>query len=129
MMDRVEALIEARKLIDEHMQPILESLKDKSIPLEERWAAYSELVKNDILTEIETYGDGFVDVLGDNITLHDDFYIELHQMSRYTTMYQSVAEAQGDCAWEEKLFSVQKNLPEWQEQVLASGRAGFINDW
>src|SRR5687768_13808333 len=123
----VAALVAAHKVIQAQMTPVLESLKDTSIPLEDRWLAYTELCANDILTSVEGYGDGFIDTLDVNLTLFDDFYIERYQTGRYVSMYEQMIEAASE--WERGLIKARENLPAWQERVLASGQAGFIHDW
>lgn len=123
----VEKLIEARKLVNEGLAPMLEDLKNTSIPLDERWGAYTQLVKNDILTSDAIYGDGFIDTLGSNVTLYDDFYVERHQTEKYIDMYDRIMEASTE--WEKNLIAMKPNLPEWQEEVLASGNASFTHDW
>ena len=124
---QVAELVAARNLVNKGLAPILEQLKDQSIPLEDRWAAYTALVENDVLVQDDGYGDGFIDELGNNLTLFDDFYMERHESRTFIEMYDIVMEAEGD--YQAALVEAKNNLPQWQEKVLASGYASFTYDW
>lgn len=124
----VQELVKAFETVGGGLLPIVEQLKDTTIPLETRWQAYKTLVDKDILVNNETYGHGFLDELGDNLTLYDDFYIERHQTSNFTEMYDHLMEADG--SYQERLVAARDaNLAKWQEAVLASGYSSFTYDW
>lgn len=125
---RAQKFVEARKMLNEGVQPLLNSLKTTDLPLEDRWASFTTLVKGDVLTEIESYGDGFIEELDTNMTLYDDFNCERHETMLYTDMYERIMEADGD--YQKKLVAAREtNLDAWRERVLACGKAGFTNDW
>tara|TARA_Y100001001_G_scaffold164642_1_gene197769 strand:- start:2459 stop:2851 length:393 start_codon:yes stop_codon:yes gene_type:complete len=120
--------VEARKMLDEEVEPLLNSLKTPDLPLVDRWAAYTTLVEGNVLTNIESYGDGFVETLGRNLTLYDDFHCERHETMLYTDMYQHILEADGD--YQQDLVAARETACDaWREKVLASGTAGFKHDW
>lgn len=118
---RVEVL--SQKLA-EAKGAIAPMLKDQTIPLDERWTAFQRLMTLAPL-KVQSYGDGFVDWLGDNLTLYDDFYIERHE----TVMYVDFLERITDEYFSEKRPISPENIAEWKEQVLQSGYGGFKFDW
>jgi hypothetical protein len=115
----VRNLTSLRDAMNHGLEVILELLTLKHIPLEARWETYERLVSKDILTKIDLYHDGFVEVLNPNFTLYDHFYVERHSTQLYTVMYDQICDKELDNEIVEK----------WQELVLASGHAGFIYDW
>jgi hypothetical protein len=125
--ENVAALVEARTLLNQGLTIIQPQLVDQSIPLEERWAAYCTLVKQNILVNEESYGDGHIDMLGDNMTMYDDFNVERRETLTYPDMYERIMEA--DEQFEERLVKAQYNIIPWQEKILASGYSGFCHDW
>lgn len=126
--EQVAALIETRKLIETGVEPILTALKDKDLSLEKRWETYTLLVKNKLLIREQIYGDGFIDTLGDNMTLYDDFHMERHETRSFIDMYEHIMEADGE--WQKSLVEAREaNLANWQETVLASGYSEFTFDW
>jgi hypothetical protein len=128
LTDTVSRLIEAVETAKNGLAPILEQLKDPSIPLDERWKAYTDLVKAGVLDNNEIYGDGFVDTLGENLTLYDDFYVERHETRDFIDMYDHIMESDGD--YQKELVAAREtNLAAWQEEVLASGYSSFTYDW
>lgn len=127
--NRVEGLIEARRLTLEGLAPIMEMLKDREIPLDERWAAYTQLVNNHILINIEPYGDGYLDNLGPNFTLYDDFNADRYQDVTYTEMYDVIMDSDETYKQEFHALKDSNVLKEWQEQVLELGFSGFTYDW
>lgn len=115
-------------------KPSLESMllafKNKEIPLDTRWEAYTILVKGEVLTDGDGYGDGFIDTLkdpdGSEYTLYDDFYMERHETKTYPNMLESFMEWN---TFDEKKKPTPESVIEWKEMVLASGNANFTNDW
>lgn len=125
-MINVAPILAARVTMLDALPPLLVQLKDTSLPLDERWDAYTQLVNNDILVREMTYGDGFLDVLDKNGSMYDDFNTDRGQTLTFPDMYQMVMD--GD-EWNESLVAMQPNLPAWQEKVLASGYSSFTYDW
>lgn len=126
--ERVQKLVEARKMLNEAVVPLIEELKDTKIPLNERWEAYTKLVENGAHTRSETYGDGFIGTLDRNMTLYDDFHVDRYQTERFIDMYDHIMEADG--SYQQDLVKAREtNLEAWQEKVLASGFASFTYDW
>lgn len=122
----VTDLINARKLLNMGLTPVMDKLKDQTIDLADRWIAYTKLVENNIL-EDDIYGDGYIDILG-NLTLYDNFHVDRHQTMSFPDMYEHIMEADGE--YQKELVEARdKNLSQWQEKVLASGYASFTYDW
>jgi hypothetical protein len=126
-MINVAPLVEARTLLNKGVDQILVQLKDTSLPLDERWDAYRALCDNNILVKNEGYGDGFLDTLGEELTMYDHFNVDKYQTMEFVDMYDKVMEA--DDKWHKDLVAVQPNIPAWQEKVLASGYSSFTYDW
>lgn len=117
--------------INGYMDNIKTGLADTSIDLDSRWYFYDLLVKAGVLREIETYGDGFIETLNENMTLYDDLSYERHETVKYLEMYERIQDNSGDeDAWNERWKSItQETIDAWREQVLASGFSGFCYDW
>jgi hypothetical protein len=124
LKDTVATLIENKAAFDKWCTPTLAQLKDKNIPLDERWEAYGQLCKAKIITKIAPYGDGFVDTLYAGGCCYDDLHIEKYQTSDYFEMAEDNFEGWGDTP-----TPTPKRIAKWKEEVLASGDAGFTYDW
>lgn len=120
----VDSLVSDYNDLQRRVDDFKSVLKNKSIPLDERWDSFTKLVESGVLNDIENYGDGFVDTLklgsGGELTPYDDFYIERHETSLYTDLFEKIDEDP-----EIDLDSVVK----WKEEVLSKGSAGFVYDW
>ena len=129
LLQRVDKLLEARRLILSGLEPMLEDLKNKDIPLSNRWSAYTLLVANHIITREQSYGDGYLDDLGGDLTQYDHFNNGRHNTVRFIDMYDRIVDA--DPRWQSDLSQLQgtDNFVAWQERVLASGYASFTYDW
>jgi hypothetical protein len=95
-------------------------LADKNISLEERWQAFEAVAQ--FLPE-ESYGDGNIDALDDNLTMYDDFYIDRRETTTYPEMYVRILELAEDREYE------QEQIDAWREVVLANGYGSFTYDW
>ena len=95
-----------------------EMLTDKSIPLDERWELYEQMVKHHVITSDEGYGDGFIETLTPGGTLYDDYYMDRHVSMTYPDMLERAEDT-----------NKAHNVEEWKEKVLAAGDASFTNDW
>jgi hypothetical protein len=125
--EAVSAVLEAQRLAQEKLPALLAALKDTSRPLAERWTAYTALVNSHVSAYNKTYGDGFVSVLGENVTLYDSFHLERYTTTTFVEMYQQIIEA--DESSPELVAARETNLEAWQEAVLASGYSSFTYDW
>lgn len=117
---KIEGIIVLQQMVDKNVKEVLTSLKDKSIPLDDRWKAFIEMGEK-VKMPIETYGDGFVEILHKNLTMYDDFYIERHQTVKYVDLYEQIEELDTEIP--------EENIAKWKEAVLQSGYGGFIHDW
>jgi len=125
---RLAPLLAAHALIQTEMQPLLQSLKDTSIPLDERWDAYTQLVEKNILINEQNYGDGFLaEAFGyNNVSLYDDFNMDRHETRTFPDMWSHMNEDYNempDC------YKDDAKRDAWRERVLASGFSGFEYDW
>lgn len=109
---------------------LLLMLKDKSLPLEERWTAYKIACDGGVISRFDSYGDGFLSLIkndkGRPCTPYDDFYIERYQSMMYAEFMEEYFLDDLEEGEEEGL---PEGLSDWQEAVLASGTKGFTYDW
>lgn len=99
-------------------------LKDKSIPLEERWNLFTG------------YGIHLLDETcdcpylnwdnGEEIFIYDDFYINRHQSVWYTYLVDCIIEYTEDNP--EYNYS-EDRLNKLKEQILSNGYSSFLYDW
>lgn len=118
----LEAIKAAKISLDLLVGQAVIGLTDQAIPLDERWETYRNLVKGDMLVNDNSYGDGFVDDLGDKMSIRDDFYVERHETKSFISMYECISDGEVDNVDMEK-------VPAWREKVLASGYSSFTFDW
>lgn len=120
-----QTLLNARQEIEEKTGPVLDALKDKSIPLDDRWEVYTKLVEANVLVKDASYGDGYLEDLDYNhMSLYDDFYTDRGASLRFIDMYERMTENPEDFTEQARA-----NLPKWQERVLESGYSSFTYDW
>lgn len=117
----IDLMIESKKNTDTILAGAIDALKNTDIPLTERWAAYTELVEKNIYNKNQLYGDGFIDDLGEGLTLYDEFYVERRETVKYVDMYERIMEDEDNYE--------QENISAWQEKVLQSGYTSFTYDW
>lgn len=118
--DRLEKLIDMKKTVDEGLPEFLTIITDETLALETRWEIYSTLCKFKILVNDEIYGDGHIDVLGNNLTVYDNFYIERHETFDYVDLLERIEQSDS---------LPKENLREWKEAVLQGGYSSFTYDW
>jgi hypothetical protein len=126
MLEKISALIAAQAFLRENLPELHGWLKDTSVPLEDRWQGYTSLVESRLLDNESGCGDGYINVLGPNLTLYDDFNIDRHQSTTFPEMYETITDADDEFGGDGYDAA---NIPKWQETVLASGYSGFTYDW
>ena len=117
------------------LSEVLASLKDKSIPVEDRWEAYTILVNGALITKMQSYGNGFTDVLrkpncdkpGRHYSPYDDFGFERHETREFSFVLELIQDRLEDEDFEN--VPTAESIIAWKESVLASGCAGFTYDW
>jgi len=112
------------------LESMLIAFKNPSIPLEERWEAYTILVEGKVLTNVYNSGDGFIDklvsVTNSDYTMYDDFSVERYETISFTDMYDRLINMED---WNEDSIPTQVSLDAWRETVLSSGYAAVKHDW
>lgn len=108
---------------------VIEALKDTSIPLDERWKAFTKLVEAHILVNEESYGDGELRLLGDNFTMYDDFNTDRGQSMTYPEMYDIFIGWGTEDDWSGNEALAPEVIEAWQEHVLERGFSSFTHDW
>ena len=123
----IDAILSAHVLVQTQLPALLESLKDTSIPLDERWDAYTQLVDKSILVNEAGAGDGFLShVFGhSNVSLYDDFYMDRHETRTMPEIWDRITEEDADL----DNYADPILRDQWRERVLASGLSGFCHDW
>ena len=126
--ETVESVLNAKRDLDAFSKSAIDSLKDKTILLADRWEAYTQLVKANVFVHKDVCGDGFIETLDDNATLYDDFNVDRYCTATFVSMYERMMTA--DPKWDEQVCEYRdRNLEIWQEQVLQSGYTSFTYDW
>ncbi len=125
LMELTDEALQAAEELERAEKNVLPHLKDVTIPLDLRWAAYKTLVKSKAINDTKSYGDGYADLLRDDLNLFEDLGYERRQTVTYINLLSTV---------EDRLkYKPQLTTPEritvWKEAVLASGYAGFEYDW
>ena len=131
--DKLNSLIMAKEAIDSNLKTFMAALTDTSIPLDDRWNAFKILCRKDILTDVESYGDGNVSLLRfdrgkrSEVELYDDFYYERHQTVDYVDMAERIEEGFGYGDNERGITP--ESFAKWKEAALKSKHRGFVYDW
>ena len=123
---RLEIVKAIKGDLDNALDMLIDELKNKDLDLDERWAAYVDLVNDSVITKTELYGDGYIDTLGD-FTLYDDFYVERHETETFINILERLQDKMADEDDDE--LTTPEKIIEWKEKVLASGYASFEHDW
>lgn len=107
-------------------------LKNKDIPLEERWKVYCSVER--YLPLHDYYGTDVVNEFLKDISFYDDLYTERHTTVYYTYLLERLGDDLGEdedneeCEYPTKLrFDI--NTADIKEAILQSGQGGFVYDW
>lgn len=118
---------QVQAIVKPDITSILESLKDKSIWIEERWYAYTLLVTGNLLVSVESYGDGFIELLVADESepyeygVYDDFEIDRGQIATYVDVFRKIQNL--------TVIPTSESVIAWKEKVLSTGRSAFKHDW
>lgn len=104
------ALYEPNKILTE----IKSKLKDKSIPLEERWECY---LKVEEYLEIDNFYISIPDMDGEEITYYDHLYCDKYATKQCSIIVENLEDYSEEAV---------NNL---KEHLLQTGYGGCINDW
>lgn len=124
----LDEILKAHATIQKHMQLLLATLTDLTVPLDDRWATYTALVENHILVREKSCGDGFLgEIFGHSaVSLYDDFNLDRNQTSTFPEIW----DAMNDEFFEARgVYDDGEKRNAWRERVLASGFSGFEYDW
>jgi hypothetical protein len=101
-------------------------IKDKSIPLQERWDLFKFACENNLFVNIScwVYHSKLLERTN-NFTWYDYFDYE-----RYQTIYfTQVVDHRATSLTLGQLLKSQEEINELKEEILASGYSGFVYDW
>lgn len=118
-----------KKIIADGVENCLVLMRDKSIPLEERWSLFEQVAE---FLPISSWGsDTAWKKLGiDTYSEYDDFNTDRGRTVKLVDRYEMLQEMLGDYEeYDESLWYTPEQLNTWREQVLQDGRQGFIYDW
>ena len=123
LINNVEKFFEDQKAIKKKVQKYL---KDRSVPLEERWSFYLKIEEKGVL-ENDSCGNGYVEALTEGtkqeLCLSDDFGMSKHETRSFSCILEYVE-------YEDFAIKVpEENLNSWKEEVLKSGYDSFTWDW
>jgi hypothetical protein len=127
LLESVKILVAAKP----DLSQLFAQLKDTSIPLDERWEAFTLLVNNNLLVNESTYYGhseigGLVAESGGEYCLYDDFHIDRGVGKSFPDLY---ADLLDKIKWKSAMAPTQESLRDWQERVLQNGYSSFINEW
>lgn len=116
----IEQLKAAAAAAIKKAEEISKTLSDPATgTLDERWEKFRVIAPH---MPCNAYGDGDIALLGRNVSLYDDFYIERYETTDYEDMWTLVKERIGD-KWTQEQADV------WREATLVSGYGSFTNSW
>jgi len=124
----IQPILAAAAALQSQLPPILEQLKDTSIPLDERWEVYTVLVDQNLFVKDDGYGDGELRAAfdPDRVSLYDDFHLDRGQSMTFPEMWEAMNDEDfegGD------VYDAEGAKDKWREAVLASGYSSFTYDW
>lgn len=102
------------------------TLKDKSLPLEDRWGLF--VLLSDSLPRIAPWVEhfSFEKESRENLCYCDDFYLERYETISLETLYERLLEMDMDI---DSTEISEDRLSEIKEEFLASGFTHFKYDW
>lgn len=106
-------------------EQIKEILKNKDIPLSERWTLYEFIEKKGVLNInfIKCFSNHLVDE--HKFSAYEDLYMETGSTQNFSVICERFLELR-----EEKKYNFSdEQLDEWKECVLQSGYESFCNTW
>lgn len=112
-------VIQAKADLVKTFKSMLDALKDQTIPLDARWTALVALTNAGVIDNCDPFGNGYINVLGDGVTLYDTFNIDRYQTSTFVDMFEHIVDS-------DEPF---ENVDNWRETVLQSGYSEFTYDW
>ena len=115
MKDELESFLDLKESVASNLK---EWVKDKSIPLEERW----ELFIKSGLGVYDSFYHNFPGIDWNKKTLYDDFYMEKHT-TRDVIYFLDIIEGDDDIEWDNE-----KDIA-FKEYFLEKFIVGFENDW
>lgn len=117
IQDKIDALEYATQSFEGDFKTYI---KDKDIPLDERWRVYERVIENDLYYKCKSsYWD--IEKYDKHLCLHDDLCFERYQ----TIALPCLLERLVDCLGEDK----EDLIHNIQEEFLASGYTHFVYDW
>ena len=105
---------------EHNLLSVLHYIRDKTTPLDDRWAVYCKAVEGSIITA-DTSSLSCMDCLGNSLCPVDDLGIGQNEYRSFVEIYSELGEYSGT------IYS-QKQLQELKEEFMATGLAGFVND-
>ena len=115
----IDIFAEQRSKLQEYIKLYI---KDTSYALDDRWSVYVAACQSNILdyhqwiTNLPAFND---------VSWYEDFYKERHQTVKWIDVIESIEDSDENVA--RNIYK--QNIDEIKEQILASGEAGFENDW
>lgn len=114
-MSKIKALLEKIEAysVDDRNDEVQKVIKDKSIPLEERWNVYTKAVDSGYL-----YSEGwesFIPATLDkgNYTLYDNAYVDRYQTYQYNVFIDDKSD----------------NMDQVKEDIMQDGNSHWVHDW
>jgi hypothetical protein len=123
----IESILSAHHVLQTMLPATLTQLQDQSLPLDQRWDAYTQLVEKNILVNEANFGDGLLSQVFDanKVSLYDDFNMERYETRTMPEIWEKITDEDGDM----DAYADPVKRDQWRELVLASGLSGFEHDW
>lgn len=109
-------------------ETLLIKLADSSIPLYDRWEAFTILSEHNKLPTSGWYTEALLDILSPTkeINLYDDFYMERHSVRNHVDFLEHIEDYRTEGDFE---YITDDSITAWKEAVLKQGYQGFTFDW
>lgn len=105
-------------------------LKDKSIPLNERWKVFVE-ASGGVINKVNSYYMDFQSMTkaGFGGSWYDDFYLDRHQTMELTSLVECLEDRNNLNSDSKRFKMTEEQIEELKEEILQSGYTGFVFDW
>lgn len=120
MKDKIEEFLKTKEQLTEELKIWV---KDKSIPLEERWEVF---IKSELGEQSDFYED-FVHIESDEYNPDGHFHIDRHELITVQEILERAQEA--NYYSKEIMLDTEEKIIEFKEEVLSKFIYSFENDW
>jgi len=108
-----------------------ETLKNREVPLEDRWELFEEHGESILETTgwIEHFKTLDQASKGSSFDYCDEFYVERRQELTYVFIIERLEDRLDNKFYENDTCLTEEQINELKEEMLQTGHCGFVNDW